>query len=75
MADAKTTTLALTLNELDELGEVHTQIQFIRSFIEILMQNPSFSALPAHNQVALDALFRFASDSENRLYAIYQRPR
>lgn len=65
MADAKTTTL--TLDEIDALAEIQRKIEYIRTFTDLIIHNPSYGVLPSHNQIAIDALSRFACDADDAL--------
>lgn len=68
MADAKTTTLTIEMN--DGLSEVQAQIEFIHTFTGLLLNQPDFEKLPAHVQIAIDALLRFASAADQKLQEV-----
>lgn len=69
MADGKT----ITLDEIDALAEIQRKIEFIRTFTDLIIHNPSYGVLPSHNQIAIDALSRFACDADDELRNIRSR--
>lgn len=63
MADAKTTTLTLQPDHIDELAAIHTKLEYAHSMGALMLAANDFKKLSVHQQRAIDALDVFVFEA------------